>query len=101
MFNPRCFEKHTKKLKYFSQRRAWSDTVTFKTCWEWLLLHIRKRTKKVLLILDNCGPHGDELIDPNGQVTVIFSPPNCTSMFQPMDAGVIAMLKKNYLFARR
>ena len=94
---PRCFVRRKKKLRYFSQRRAWSDTVTFKKWWRWFLEHIRRRTtKKVLLILDNCGPHGNELIDPNGQVQVIFLPPNCTSMFQPMDSGVIAMLKKNY-----
>ncbi len=94
---PRCFVNRTLKMKYFSQRSAWSDTVTFKKWWKFFLRHIRMRTgKKVLLILDNCGPHGEELIDPTGQVTVIFLPPNCTSMFQPMDSGVIAMLKKNY-----
>eukprot|EP00984_Skeletonema_dohrnii_P031549 scaffold24154_cov78-Skeletonema_dohrnii-CCMP3373.AAC.1 len=94
---PRCFVRRKKKLKYYSQARAWSDTVTFHKWWRDFLNHIRRKTtKKVLLILDNCGPHGAELIDPRGQVTVIFLPPNCTSMFQPMDAGVIAMLKKNY-----
>ena len=25
-------------------------------------------------------------------------PPNCTSIFQPMDSGIIAMLKKNYMY---
>lgn len=96
---PRCFVGRTKKLQYFNQKKAWSDRKTFHKWWNFFLRHIRRRTtKKVLLILDNCGPHGDELIDPRGQVTVIFLPPNCTSMFQPMDAGVIAMLKKNYRY---
>ena len=94
---PRCFVNRTLEMKYYSQRSAWSDTVTFKKWWKFFRRHIRTRTgKKVLLILDNCGLHGEELIDPTGQVTVIFLPPNCTSMFQPMDSGVIAMLKKNY-----
>ena len=98
--NPRCFEKRKKKLKYYSQRRARSDKVTFTKWWNSFLDYIRmKTTKKVLLLLDNCGPHGEELIDPRGQVKVVFLPPNCTSMFQPMDAGVIAMLKKNYRYA--
>ncbi len=46
--------------------------------------------------MDNCGPHGTDLVDPHDQVKVVFLPPNCTSVFQPMDCGVIAMVKKNY-----
>jgi hypothetical protein len=34
----------------------------------------------VLLILDNCGPHGAELVDPRGQVTVMALPPNRTAV---------------------
>ncbi len=62
-------------------------------------MHIHSKTsKKVLLIMDNCGPHGTALVDPRGQVKVVFLPPNCTSVYQPMDSGVIAMLKKNYRY---
>ena len=34
-------------------------------------------------------------VDPHGQVKVALLPPNCTSVFHPMDCGVIAMVKKN------
>jgi hypothetical protein len=89
--------KPRKERTNYSIQKRIEITVTFHKWWRMFLQYIRRRTtKKVLLILDNCGPHGDELIDPEGQVTVVFLPPNCTSMFQPMDAGVIAMLKKNY-----
>lgn len=57
-----------------------------------------KTADKVLLIMDNCGPHGSEIMDPYNQVTVVFLPPNVTSMYQPMDSRVIAMVKKNYRY---
>ena len=96
---PRCFKNIPLKMMYFSQAKAWSDTKTFMKWWHHFLIHIRGKTNApTLLILDNCGPHGAELVDPFGQVTVVFLPPNCTSVFQPMDAGVIAALKKNYRY---
>lgn len=97
--NPRCFRNKTLKLKYYNQAKAWSDSKVFKKWWEAFRLYIRSRTnRKCLLIMDNCGPHGTELVDPGGQIEVIFLPPNVTSVYQPMDAGVIAMLKKNYRY---
>ena len=97
--NPHCFKNHSKRLQYYNQRKAWSDGATFKKWWNHFLIHIRKITNKpVLLILDNCGPHGCDTIDPMEQVRIEFLPPNCTAMFQPMDAGVIAMIKKNYRY---
>ena len=45
---------------------------------------LSKTLNKVLLIMDNCGPHGTDLVDPHDQVKVVFLPPNCTSVFQPM-----------------
>jgi hypothetical protein len=57
-----------------------------------------KTAEKVLLIMDNCGPHGSEITDPHNQVKVVFLPPNVTSMYQPMDSRVIAMVKKNYRY---
>ena len=48
-----------------------------------------------MLLDDNCVPHGEALEDPLGQVEVIYLPPNCTSKHQPMDAGIIAAIKKN------
>ncbi len=49
-------------------------------------------------MLDNCGPHRTELKDPQGRVKVVFLLPNVTSVYQPIDAGVIAMVKKNYRY---
>ena len=46
--------------------------------------------------MDNCGPHGADLVDNRAQVTILTLSPNCTSVFQPMDMGVIAALKLKY-----
>lgn len=97
--SPRCFNNGPPRLKYFNEAKAWSDSKVFKKWWEFFLNHIRSKTAdKVLLIMDNCGPHGAELKDPQNQVIVVFLPPNVTSMYQPMDSGVIAMVKKNYRY---
>ncbi len=47
-----------------------------------------------LLLLDNCGSHGDlPVLD---GVTYCFLPPNTTALYQPMDQGLIALCKKKY-----
>ena len=99
---PHCFRGFSLKLKYYDQKKAWSNTATFKKWWKDFLAHIWLKTNDhVLLILDNCGPHcgkgaAEFMNDP--QVEVVMLPPNCTAMFQPMDSGVIAMIKKNYRY---
>jgi hypothetical protein len=66
---PRCFvnRQHWLPMKYYSQKKAWSNSTVFLKWWNDFLLHICRRTvKTALLILDNCGPHGTELKDPQG-----------------------------------
>lgn len=98
--NPRCFRLGPSQVPYFSQRSAWSDTATFMRWFEEVfLVHVRRTTRKdVVLIMDNCGPHGADLVDTRGQVKIIPLPPNCTSVHQPMDQGVIAAWKAKYRF---
>ena len=96
---PNCFRGRNLKLTYYDQKKAWSDTRVFKLWWNDFLLHIRSKTNEpVLLILDNCGPHAAECVDDRNQVKVVFLPPNTTSVYQPMDAGVIAMIKRRYRY---
>ena len=51
-----------------------------------------------LLLLDNCSAHPDEqeLISEDGAIFAKFLPPNVTSLIQPMDQGVLQMVKKRY-----
>ena len=82
-----------------SRKKAWSDGITFKKGIKFFQNHINKTTKeRFLLLLDNCGPHGNKMIKKDKQVHVEFLPKNTTSAYQPMDAGSIAMLKKNYRY---
>jgi hypothetical protein len=46
--------------------------------------------------MDNCSGHDMALTDPEGQVEVILFPPNCTSVYQPLDQGIISALKTLY-----
>ena len=48
--------------------------------------------------MDNGSSHGASLQDPRGQVSVLFLPPNCTSVHQPMDCGFIASVKIRYRY---
>ena len=43
----------------------------------------------VLLVLDNFSGHDNHCIDPKGQVKVLKLPPNITSVYQPLDQGVL------------
>ena len=53
--------------------------------------------RRVALVLDNCSAHGSAEFAPNLQnVQIIFLPKNTSSVLQPLDAGVIASLKKRY-----
>lgn len=95
--NPRCFRSRDCPLKYFSQTNAWSDSATFLKWWQQVFLpFIRRHTHlPVLLLMDGCASHA-ELVDDRDQVTVMTYPPNCTSVHQPMDMGIIAATKVIY-----
>ena len=94
----RCFKLKSPFLPYFHQKNAWSETQTFKRCYFNVFLPlIRKHTSdKVILLMDNCGPHGTDLQDAREQVTILTLPPNCTARHQAMDAGIIAAWKMQY-----
>ena len=96
--NPRCFRLRKPPLPYFSQRNAWSDSVTFKKWFYNLFIpFVRRQTSKpVALLMDNCGPHGTDIVDHTGQIQIITLPPNCTGVHQPMDLGIIASWKSKY-----
>ena len=95
---PRCFRNQQPPVPYFSRRNAWADGVTFRRWfWEIFMPHVRGKTnKKVALVMDNCGPHGSDVGDPNGQVDIYLMPPNCTALHQPMDMGIISAWKRKY-----
>jgi len=56
-------------------------------------LRMKKENRNVLLFMDNCGSHPPLKL---GNVRIIMLPPNSTSIFQPMDQGVIQSFKLAY-----
>ncbi|CAB1105502.1 unnamed protein product [Ectocarpus sp. CCAP 1310/34] len=93
---PRRLTSVTCPLKYFSQAKAWSDTTVFLKWWREIFPFVRRLTNEpVLLLMDGCSSHAD-VADERGQATVKFCPPNCTSVHQSMDQGIIARTKFIY-----
>ncbi len=55
----------------------------------------RKRSRKILLFVDNCPAHPKKLKCQLQAVKVVHLPPNTTSKLQPMDMGIIQKSKEN------
>ena len=105
---PRCFkgiDMNLLPVKYTSQTNAWMTTVQFS---EWFhrdfvptvrekLIALGEELRAVL-VLDNCSAHPDaeDLVSDDGAIVAKFLPANVTALIQPMDQGVIQVVKKRY-----
>ena len=94
---PLCFKppRASCPLPYFNQKSAWMDSVVYQKWFTSVFVAgVQARTREpVILIVDNCGAH-TELTHP--QVRICALPPNVTAIHQPLDAGVIASVKRRY-----
>ena len=102
--NPRSYARVTDRGVYwYKNKAAW---VTQAVTNEWFddhfvpdaREHCRKMNVdfKVLLILDNAPGHPHLLEGRHPDVKVVFLPPNTTSILQPLDQELIAILKAKY-----
>ncbi|XP_049315831.1 tigger transposable element-derived protein 4-like [Bactrocera dorsalis] len=92
---PRCFKNvRSLPVDYVSNSRAWMTSDIF-TKWvrDWDR-ELEKTKKKILLLVDNCPAH--HKIDDLRSITLVFLPPNTTSILQPMDQGVIRAFKSYF-----
>lgn len=96
--NPHCFRDSPSPIPYLSQKNSWVDRDIYKSWWlDIFLPSVRAFTnERVALLMDNCSGHDPSLVDPTGQVEIIFFPPNCTSVYQPLDQGIISAVKTLY-----
>lgn len=83
---------------YWHNRRARMDSVLF---FEWLNRFnnyiCQKPGRNVLLLLDNCSAHGTKRTIPTlSNVRIQYLPPNTTSQYQPMTAGITRSFKIRY-----
>ena len=79
---------------------TWNDTVAY-SYWFYNIFppSIRQWTpQKVALILDGFSGHCKDIVDPEHQVDIYFSPPNVISIYQPLDQGIIAIVKTSYTY---
>lgn len=102
--NPRAFKNINQEAlggKWRFNKTAWNNTTIMK---EWLLWFqdiIARAERRVALVLDNFSAHecavneleADNLL-PN--VHILWLPPHTTSLFQPMDQGIIRAWKAHY-----
>ena len=95
--NPMVF-RHVRKppTPYYFQPSAWLDS---SICQQWFdevfVPFVKKTTgRKVALLWDNCPSHIITNDDP--QITIIFLPPNVTSVYQLCGQGILHALECQY-----
>ncbi|OWY96640.1 CENPB protein Homeodomainlike, partial [Phytophthora megakarya] len=89
------FIGHANKPRYRNNKKAWMTAVLYR---EWLVAFDQEMVavgRKALLLIDNASSHIISAMD-LGEVTVEYLPSNTTSKLQPLDAGIIAALKRRY-----
>lgn len=105
--NPRALknqDKSTLPIAWKSSKNAWVTRTIF-TEWfhEMFIPFLEEYTKaenlncKALLLLDNASCHPQTLYEIDSRVSILFMPPNTTSIAQPLDQGIIAAFKAHYL----
>lgn len=94
--NPRCFKnvRHF-PCDYSNNRKAWMTGEEFKLWLKRVDGKMRALRRKIVLLVDNCPAHPKDL-DFLTNVRVEFLPPNTTSHTQPLDMGIIKVLKHHY-----
>jgi hypothetical protein len=78
-------------------KKAWMRSGIMGEWFRWFYRRIGKQ-RRVLLLLDNFSAHLCALEDapPPSNIKVLFFPSNATSIYQPLDQGIIQNLKHHY-----
>lgn len=97
--NPRCFKRNKINVSnlpvtYLSNKKAWITSEIFTSWINEFNSELRRKNRKILLLVDNAGPHPHLLNLTN--IRLEFLPPNTTSILQPLDMGIIKNLKTFY-----
>ncbi|XP_053381940.1 tigger transposable element-derived protein 4-like [Mercenaria mercenaria] len=92
---PCCF-KNVKSLPttHKANKKAWMTSEIFTEWVRKLDPDMTRNQRSVVLIVDNCPAHPK--INGLKSDKLVFLPPNSTSVTQPMDQGVIRILKVHY-----
>lgn len=104
--NPRCFKNFQNPFAYDSSANAWMTANIFQKWFhECFVEEVREfciknnLPQKAILLVDNCSAHGkstDLIQSADGNVIVLYLPPNVTSLVQPMDQNPLKLVKMKY-----
>ena len=93
--NPRYFKGIRKlPLDYDANPKAWMNSDLFTSWVQSFDAKMHRQRRNVQLIVDNCPAHPK--ISGLKSTELMFLPPNCTSVIQPCDQGIIHSLKTRY-----
>ncbi|KAE9522579.1 hypothetical protein AGLY_017001 [Aphis glycines] len=93
--SPRCFKNvRTFPCEYLAQSRAWMTEILFVNWIQQLDAFFGKQKRKIILFVDNCPAHPKDI--PTTNIKLVFFPPNTTSKLQPLDQGIIKVIKQKY-----
>ena len=68
---------------YKANKKSWMTSMLFRDYLFGLNSKMNAAKRKIVLLIDNCPAHND--VPELSHVRVLFSPPNCTSLLQPLD----------------
>lgn len=102
--NPRCFkniQRNNLRMHYRFNKAKWMTGLIFEEYLRWLNKKMRGEGRKVLLLTDNfsgheLGMHNVGGLEGLSNVRVAWLPKNTTSVWQPLDQGIIASFKLHY-----
>lgn len=85
------------EFDYLFNKKAWMNSNTFLDClkcFDWCI--VRNPGRKFALLLDNCTAHSRTgTVTDLEHVEIIFLPLNTISRIQPIDASIIAAIKRS------
>ncbi|CAK1556035.1 unnamed protein product [Leptosia nina] len=81
-------------VTYDAQSRAWMTDVRFNYWLKALDDQVQTKNRQIILFIDNCPAHPKSIELKN--IKLVHIPPNATSQLQPMNLGIIKVLKQGY-----
>lgn len=94
--SPRCFRGNKlPDIDYVANNKSWMTCEIFENYVRKFDRRMKFKKRNVVIIIDNCPAHPRN-IKGLTNTKIVFLPPNTTAETQPMDAGVIHILKQKY-----
>ncbi|XP_025408498.1 tigger transposable element-derived protein 4-like [Sipha flava] len=92
---PKCFTNiKTFPCEYIAQKQVWMTSEHFSSWVKELDLKMGEKNREILLFLDSCPVHSKNISLKN--MKLVFFPENVSSKLQPMNQGIIKVLKRYY-----